>query len=103
MRQFEQDARQIPQSSLTLAMKTVVLSSLLALASSVSAHYTFPELIVGGKGTGAWKYVRQTANYQSNGPVTDVTSNAIRCYPLAPGTSASTYTVNVRWQFYTPL
>jgi hypothetical protein len=48
-------------------MKSVVLASVLALASSVSAHYTFPELIVGGKGTGAWKYVRQTANYQSNG------------------------------------
>ncbi|KAJ4383857.1 hypothetical protein N0V86_000700 [Didymella sp. IMI 355093] len=74
-------------------MKSLVLS-LLALASSASAHYTFPELIVGGKGTGAWQYVRQTANYQSNGPVTDVSSNAIRCYQLAPGTSAKTYTVN---------
>ena len=28
------------------------------------------------------------------GPVTDVTSNAIRCYPLAAGTSAKTASVN---------
>ncbi|KAF1366052.1 fungal cellulose binding domain-containing protein [Lizonia empirigonia] len=74
-------------------MKSLVLS-LLALASTSTAHYTFPELVVGGKGTGNWQYVRQTANYQSNGPVTDVTSSAIRCYQLAPGTSAKTYTIN---------
>lgn len=47
-------------------MKTSALS-LLALAGAAAAHYTLPELIVGGKGTGAWQYVRQTANYQSNG------------------------------------
>lgn len=47
-------------------MKSLILS-LLALASSTTAHYTFPELVVGGKGTGNWQYVRQTANYQSNG------------------------------------
>jgi hypothetical protein len=47
-------------------MKSVVLS-LLALASSGAAHYTFPELLVGGKGNGNWVNVRQTANYQSNG------------------------------------
>ncbi|KAJ4984313.1 fungal cellulose binding domain-containing protein [Stagonosporopsis vannaccii] len=74
-------------------MKAFVLS-LLALAGTSAAHYTFPALVVGGKATNNWEYVRQTANYQSNGPVTDVTSTAIRCYPLAPGTSAKTYTVN---------
>ena len=47
-------------------MKSVVLS-LLALASSGAAHYTFPELLLGGKGNGNWVNVRQTANYQSNG------------------------------------
>ena len=30
----------------------------------------------------------------SPGPVTDVSSNAIRCYELAPGTASQTYTVN---------
>jgi hypothetical protein len=47
-------------------MKSAVLS-LLAIASTASAHYTFPELLVGGKGTGQWTNVRKTANYQSNG------------------------------------
>jgi hypothetical protein len=36
----------------------------------------------------------KAANYQSNGPVTDVSSNAIRCYELSPGTASQTYTVN---------
>jgi len=74
-------------------MKSAVLS-LLAIASTASAHYTFPELIIGGKGTGQWTNVRKTANYQSNGPVTDVSSSAIRCYELAPGTASQTATVN---------
>lgn len=47
-------------------MKSLIFS-FLALASTSAAHYTFPELVVAGKGTGAWQYVRQTANYQSNG------------------------------------
>ncbi|KAK3217569.1 hypothetical protein GRF29_1g3433800 [Pseudopithomyces chartarum] len=69
------------------------LSSLL-LAATASAHYTFPALVAGGSATGQWEYVRKTTNYQSNGPVTDVTSNQIRCYELSPGTGApSTYTV----------
>ncbi|KAH7079233.1 fungal cellulose binding domain-containing protein [Paraphoma chrysanthemicola] len=74
-------------------MKSALLS-LLAIASTASAHYTFPELIVGGQGTGAWKYVRTTANHYSNGPVTSVSDSAIRCYELNPGTPASTYEVN---------
>jgi plastocyanin len=36
----------------------------------------------------------KAANYQSNGPVTDVSSSAIRCYELSPGTASQTYTVN---------
>ena len=45
---------------------------------------TFPSLA----GEGAWQSVRQTANFQSNGPVTDVSSQAIRCYERTPGTAA---------------
>ncbi|CAO2657599.1 Nn.00g037250.m01.CDS01 [Neocucurbitaria sp. VM-36] len=71
-----------------------ILVALLAVASTASAHYTFPELVVGDKKTGLWSYVRKTSNYQSNGPTTDVTANAIRCYELSPGTGAQTYTVN---------
>ncbi|OAL05952.1 hypothetical protein IQ06DRAFT_313166 [Phaeosphaeriaceae sp. SRC1lsM3a] len=70
------------------------LVSLLAVASTASAHYTFPQLIAGGKTTGLWEYVRKTTNYQSNGPVTDVSSEQIRCYELSPGTASQTYTVN---------
>ncbi|KAF8990965.1 hypothetical protein BDZ89DRAFT_178586 [Hymenopellis radicata] len=54
----------------------------LAFLSVVSCHYTFPDLIVNGTTTGDWQYVRMTENHYSNGPVTDVTSAAIRCYEL---------------------
>lgn len=70
-----------------------VFTALVALASTATAHYTFPQLTVNGQKTGEWTYVRQTANYQSNGPVQDVSSDAIRCYQRTPGTTAKTYTV----------
>ncbi|RYP09299.1 hypothetical protein DL764_001346 [Monosporascus ibericus] len=71
-----------------------VFAALLALAAAVEAHYTFPALIANGQTTGPWEYVRKTANYQHNGPVTDVNSQAVRCYPLAPGNQgAKTMTV----------
>ena len=47
-------------------MKSAFIS-ILAVASTVSAHYTFPELVVGGQKTELWTYVRKAANYQSNG------------------------------------
>ncbi|KAF2275907.1 fungal cellulose binding domain-containing protein [Westerdykella ornata] len=72
-------------------MKYLLASSL--LAASATAHYTFPALVAGGKATGQWQYVRKTTNYQSNGPVTDVSSTQIRCYELSPGTGAQTYEV----------
>ncbi|KAF1964828.1 hypothetical protein BU23DRAFT_585385 [Bimuria novae-zelandiae CBS 107.79] len=66
----------------------------LLLGATASAHYTFPALVAGGSATPAWQYVRKTSNYQSNGPVTDVTSNAIRCYELSPGSGMpATYEV----------
>lgn len=55
---------------------------------------TFSSLIVNGQSTGDWVHVRKTANYQSNGPVTDVTSQAIRCYQLSGGNEGAT-TVDV--------
>ncbi|KAF2192265.1 lytic polysaccharide monooxygenase [Zopfia rhizophila CBS 207.26] len=72
-------------------MKFLLTAALLVV--SASAHYNFPSLIANGGSTSAWQYVRKTANYQSNGPVTDVNSNAIRCYELAPGTPAKTMEV----------
>jgi len=69
-------------------MKFLLPTAAALLASTASAHYTFPALIANGQTTTAWQYVRKTTNYQSNGPVTDVTSNQIRCYELSPGTPA---------------
>lgn len=34
--------------------------------------------------------MRKTENYQSNGPVTDVSSAAMTCYQLAPGSEGAT-------------
>ena len=76
---------------LTIATMKFLLTALLAVTAS--AHYTFPALIAGGSSTSDWQYVRKTTNFQSNGPVTDVKSNQIRCYELSPGTGAQTYTV----------
>lgn len=51
-------------------------------------------LVVGGRPTADWQYVRKTANFQSNGPVTDVGSRAMTCYQLSPG-SEGAQTINV--------
>ncbi|KAK0712853.1 glycoside hydrolase [Lasiosphaeria miniovina] len=59
--------------------------ALAVLATAVAeAHYTFPSVAT----TGDWQYVRTTANFQSNGPVTNVQSEDIRCYERNPGTGA---------------
>ncbi|KAF3764435.1 family 61 glycoside hydrolase [Cryphonectria parasitica EP155] len=42
-----------------------------------------------------WANVRKTTNYQSNGPVTDVTSSQMTCYQLAPGNEGAT-TVDIQ-------
>ncbi|KAK4154250.1 glycoside hydrolase [Chaetomidium leptoderma] len=63
-----------------LSVAIAVLASALA-----EAHYTFPSIA----NTADWQYVRTTTNYQSNGPVTDVNSDQIRCYERNPGTGAS--------------
>jgi len=64
-----------------------------ALVAQVRAHYTFPSLVVGGTTTQDWLYVRQTNNYNSQDPVTDVTSADFRCYDSATNPTASTVTV----------
>ncbi|KAF4633108.1 hypothetical protein G7Y89_g5012 [Cudoniella acicularis] len=54
-------------------------ASLLCLAASAQAHYTFPAFIHGTTATPEWQYVRQWTGYISNGPVTDVSLVDIRC------------------------
>lgn len=70
----------------------------LALVTAVSGHYTFPKI----SGTQDWQYVRRTANWQSNGPVQDVNSQAIRCYEAGGRSSAQTLNVqagsSITWQ-----
>jgi len=75
-------------------MKSFVKAAVaFALASQAAAHYTFPSLIINGQTTTAWEYVRETNNFDSQAPVTDVTSSDLRCYDSATNPTASTVTV----------
>jgi len=71
--------------------------ALLAAAASLIdvafGHYRFTSLIVGGVTTAEYEYVRVNTNY--NSPVTDVTSDDIRCNVggLTSGTNTSVATV----------
>ncbi|KAF8189457.1 glycosyl hydrolase family 61-domain-containing protein [Mycena galopus ATCC 62051] len=85
------------------------LVTVATLAAKVSAHYVWPQLIVGGANTTAWEYVRQTNNWQDLNPVvlpslhasglthgkkmTDVTSTDVRCYTSLESGTASTVSV----------
>ncbi|KAF5371773.1 hypothetical protein D9758_003360 [Tetrapyrgos nigripes] len=71
-----------------------ILAGVCALLSQVTAHYTFPGLIVNGVRTPDWVNVRRTNNYNTQAPVTDVTSADFRCYDSQTGpATASTITV----------
>lgn len=50
---------------------------------------TFPSI----GSSSAWQYVRQTDNFQSNGPVTDVSSNLMRCYTSSNRGASGTQSV----------
>ncbi|KAJ3484845.1 hypothetical protein NLI96_g5359 [Meripilus lineatus] len=78
-------------------MKTLIAFFALILTFNLGlAHYTIPDFISGGSPSADWKYIRETANYQSNGPLTDVTDPEIRCYELDMQTTpASTGTITV--------
>jgi len=67
--------------------------SLLALANTAFAHYRWTKLVANGATTGEYQHVRLNTNY--NSPVTDVTSNDIRCNTGTQANAAktSTYTV----------
>jgi len=73
--------------------KQLALAAVLSLATLVSSHYTLPDLIVNGVNTGDWVNVRKTNNFNSQAPVTDVTSADIRCYTSQTSATASTATV----------
>ncbi|KAF9568717.1 glycoside hydrolase family 61 protein [Agrocybe pediades] len=73
--------------------KKLSFAVVLSLATSVLSHYTFPDLLVGGTNTGDWVNVRKTNNFNSQAPVTDVTSTDLRCYTSQTNAKASTATV----------
>lgn len=45
----------------------------------------FPQITIDGQSTSDWEIIRQTANFQTNGPIEDVTSEQLTCYELNPG------------------
>jgi hypothetical protein len=62
------------------------------LVCHVAAHYTFPNLILGGSASSDWEYVRETDNEQSLAPQTDVTSTELTCYDTTTNLIPSTAT-----------
>lgn len=70
-----------------------VACSLLALANTAFAHYRFTKLVANGASTADYQYVRLNTNY--NSPVTDVTSNDIRCNTGTQANAGKTSTFSV--------
>ncbi|KAI0032052.1 glycoside hydrolase family 61 protein A [Vararia minispora EC-137] len=70
-----------------------LLASLAAFLAPAAAHYTFPSLVVGGVTTAPWVNVRKTNNYNTQAPVTDVTSPDFRCYDTQTNPTAETISV----------
>ncbi|KAF8903916.1 glycoside hydrolase family 61 protein [Gymnopilus junonius] len=64
-------------------MKSVIFAAL-SLSTLVSSHWT---------NTGDWVNIRKTNNFDSQAPVTDVTSIDLRCYTSQTNAVASTATV----------
>ncbi|PPQ67211.1 hypothetical protein CVT26_007284 [Gymnopilus dilepis] len=74
-------------------MFSKTLAIALSLATLVASHYTFPDLIIGGKNSGDWVNIRQTNNFNSQAPVTDVNSTDFRCYTSQTNAVAQTASV----------
>jgi hypothetical protein len=67
--------------------------AVLALATQVSSHYIFETFTANGVTNPAYTYVRKNTNY--NSPVTDLTSNDLRCN-VGGESGANTSTVAVK-------
>ncbi|TDL19888.1 glycoside hydrolase family 61 protein A [Rickenella mellea] len=75
-------------------MKSIVSFALFSVfVAQTIAHYTIPSLVVNGVTTAPWVNIRQTNNFNSQAPVTDVTSPDLRCYTSV--TNATATTINV--------
>ncbi|KAF8853793.1 hypothetical protein BDZ45DRAFT_598044 [Acephala macrosclerotiorum] len=69
-----------------------LFAGLSLLASSTSAHYIFEQLTHAGTKYAAYQYIRTNTNY--NSPVTNLTSNDLRCN-VGGETAGSTTTITV--------
>ncbi|KAL9112300.1 MAG: hypothetical protein Q9227_003418 [Pyrenula ochraceoflavens] len=70
-------------------MKSALAFAALCLAQGAFAHYRWTNLYANGSTTADYYYVRQNTNY--NSPVTDVTSNDIRCNTGTQAAAANTH------------
>ncbi|KAK7054394.1 hypothetical protein VNI00_003588 [Paramarasmius palmivorus] len=78
-------------------MRSFLVAAIAAIVIPVaSAHYTFPNFIVNGTTTGDWQYVRMTANKYDQGPVTDLNSQAVRCYEDSSASAGSAQIATVQ-------
>ncbi|KAI1088041.1 glycoside hydrolase family 61 protein [Rostrohypoxylon terebratum] len=79
-------------------MKNFANVAVAALAANgVSAHYIFQQLSIDATEYGVFEYIRQNSNY--NSPVTDLTSNDLRCNVGAEGADTETVDVKAGEQF----
>ncbi|KAG7152620.1 Cellulose-growth-specific protein like [Verticillium longisporum] len=70
------------------SLRTVIMkaaTALLSLAHLASAHYTFRTVEFDGQPTSEWGIIRKTANFETAGPIENVTSEQLTCYELNPG------------------
>jgi hypothetical protein len=72
-------------------MKGSLLAAIALGAGNASAHYIFNQLTVGGTKYPVFQYIRENNNY--NSPVTDLSSNDLRCNAGADGKKTQTVTV----------
>jgi hypothetical protein len=73
-------------------MKGLLTAAAVSLAvSEASAHYIFQQLTTGGVKHDVFQYIRKNSNY--NSPVTDLSSNDLRCNVGATGAGTDTVTV----------
>jgi len=83
----------VAKGTSTTKMKASFRVAIASLAiSGTSAHYIFQQFTYGGTKYPVYQYIRENSNY--NSPVTDLTSNDLRCNVGASG--SSTQTINVK-------
>lgn len=68
----------------------MTLQNLHLPATALTLHRpdTFPQSTYDGVKSAEWEVIRETENHYSHSPVQDVTSSAMTCYELTPGTGA---------------